>query len=69
MSFLKKGKPRENSKAVNMRNEIKNGSKFVKFSMNIPRQLHEKFRKKSFLDNKDMKDVLMDAIEKYMRAN
>lgn len=68
MSFLKKGKPRENQKVDAMREELKNGAKFVKFSMNIPRPIHEKFRRKSFLENKDMKDVLMDAIAIYLRG-
>ena len=66
MTFLKKGVPRQNAHIDVLRDELKNGSKFVKFSMNIPRSLHEQFRRKSFLDNKDMKDVLMEAIRKYM---
>lgn len=68
MSILKKGKPRENTNVIDMREEIKNGSKFVKFSMNIPRTLHRKFKRKAFLDDKEMKDILMDAIDNYMRS-
>ena len=68
MSFLKKGKPRENPKIEILKKELKNGSKFVKFSMNIPRSIHEKFRRKSFLDDKDMKDILMDKINDYLRS-
>jgi len=68
MTILKKGKPRENNKVDLLKMELNNGSKFVKFSMNIPRSLHKEFRKKCFLEDKDMKDVLLEAIEQYMRT-
>lgn len=67
MTILKKGKPRENNKVELLREELTTGSKFVKFSMNIPRTLHKEFRKKCFLDERDMKDILLEAIEQYMR--
>ena len=68
MTFLKKSVPRENSHIEMLRDELKNGSKFVKFSMNIPRSLHLEFRKKAFLDDKDMKDILTEAIRTYMNT-
>lgn len=67
MTFLK-AKTVKNERTKDLVEEMKQRSKFVKFSMNIPRSLHEKFRRKSFLDDKDMKDVLMEAIDKYMRT-
>lgn len=68
MKYLKKGKPRENNKLDVLRAELSTGSKFVKFSMNIPRSLHKEFRKKCFLEEKDMKDILIEAIKKYMKS-
>lgn len=67
MNLLKKSKPRENEKLVSLSKEIKYGSKFVKFSMNIPRSLHSEFRRKSFLEELDMKDVLINAIVEYLK--
>lgn len=67
MSILKVGKPRENSSRVNLiRDELTQGSKTIKFSMNIPRKLHTDFRRKAFLSDTDMKDILLDAIRKYL---
>lgn len=68
MTTLKKGKPRENNKLDVLRAELSTGSRFVKFSMNIPRSLHKDFRKKCFLEEKDMKDVLLEAIDNYMKS-
>lgn len=69
MSFLKKGKPqgRENEKMDLLREELERGAKFVKFSMNVPRVLHKEFKRKSFLEEKDMKDILMEAIVNYLK--
>lgn len=66
MTILKKGKPRENTRVRELREVLANGSKTVKFSMNIPRQLHQEFRKKAFLEDIDMKDILIEAIRKYV---
>ena len=73
MKILTKGKPRANSgirteRVETLREEMSAGSKTVKFSMNIPRSLHKEFRKKCFLEDKDMKDVLLEAIEQYMKS-
>ncbi len=68
MTILKKGKPRENAKIKKLREELKNGSPTVKFCMNIPRKIHREFKKKAFLAEKDMKDILLEAIRKYMNT-
>lgn len=65
-TILKAGKPRENTRINNIRDELAHGSKTVKFSMNIPRKLHGEFRKKAFLSNIDMKDILLEAIREYL---
>lgn len=66
MTILKRNKPKKNDRIDKLKSELKNGTAYVKFSMNIPRSLHAEFRKKTFLADMDMKDVLMDAIRKYM---
>lgn len=38
----------------------------VMFSMRIPKQLHKEFRMKAFTDDVNMKDILIDAIRKYI---
>jgi hypothetical protein len=40
----------------------------VKYSVNIPKELHEEFRRKAFMEDKDMKDVVLLAIRKYVGA-
>lgn len=66
--ILKKGKPKESKKMKQLKDELTKGSATVKFSMNIPRELHREFRKKTFLAEIDMKDVLLDAIRKYLKS-
>ncbi len=66
MSILKKGKLRQNPTVKQLRDELENGSRFVKFSMNIPRPLHREFKKKCALAEIEMKDILMQAIQKYL---
>lgn len=65
-TILKKGKPRTNEKVEQLRHELINGSKFVKFTMNIPRKLHHDFKVRCTVENLDMKDILIEAIRKYM---
>lgn len=38
----------------------------VKFSINIPRQIHKKLKTASASEGKDMKTVIMDNILKYL---
>lgn len=38
----------------------------LKFSMNIPRQIHKKFKAAACSEGKDMKEILMDNIMKYL---
>jgi hypothetical protein len=38
----------------------------VKFSINIPRQIHKKLKAASASEGKDMKSVIMDNILKYL---
>ena len=38
----------------------------IRYSINIPRELHYKFKEKSFLAGLDMKDVLLKAIVEYL---
>jgi hypothetical protein len=49
--------------------EIKGGIKDLKFSMNIPREIHREFLIQTTIDGIDMKDVLMDAIYQYLRKH
>jgi len=67
MSILNAHKPKENARAEELREEMLNGSKFVKYSLNIPRKLHTAFRQKAFLANTDMKNVLLEAIQRYLK--
>jgi hypothetical protein len=57
-----------NQDEIKCKQTAQTGTSNVKFSMNIPRQLHEQFRKKSFLAGLDMKDVLIEAINNYVRT-
>ncbi len=66
MSILKKGKP-TSTKAEQLREELINGKTTVKFGMNIPRKLHQEFRRKAFLNDIDMKDVLIEAIHAFLK--
>jgi hypothetical protein len=38
----------------------------VKFTMNVPRQIHKKFKTAAASEGKDMKTVIMDNILKYL---
>ena len=65
--ILKVGKPKENARVEEMRDEMLNGSKSVKYSINIPRKLHGEFRKKAFLSSVKMSDILLEAIYDYLK--
>lgn len=49
--------------------KMKEGRGFIKFSMNIPRDIHREFVIKTTMDEIDMKDVLMKAIYEYLRKD
>ena len=55
-------------RVTDIREQILKGSKTVKFSMNMPTDLHRDFRKKAFLEDRDMKDILLEAVRKYMNT-
>lgn len=60
--FLQVGKP----KLEKLREELVEGKKFVKFTLNIPRELHYQFDMKTTKERVRMSDVLREAIHKYM---
>ncbi len=66
MSIMTKGRPRQHLHLDQLTDEIKNGKKNVKFSMNIPAKIHKQFSIKTTVQGIDMKDVLMEAIHKYL---
>jgi hypothetical protein len=66
MSIIKVKKTRLNDERLKkMKNKILN-SDYVKFSMNLPRHIHKRFRIKASIDGVDMKDILMPIILKYI---
>lgn len=66
---LKIKKPHPNSAFLNKLKEgmLKGGC--CKFSMNIPRPIHKKFRIKALKEGKEMKDILMPTILKYIEES
>lgn len=60
---IKKTKPSENLEKVK-KSMIRRGC--LKFSLNIPRAIHRKFKLKALSEGKEMKDVIMPMILKYI---
>lgn len=67
MTFLNADEARieKEKRMERLRKQMQN-SDCVKFSVNIPRQIHKKLKTAASSEGKDMKDVIMDNILKYL---
>lgn len=63
--ILQRKNPREN---IHDRKLSDLADEKTKYSINIPRKLHYQFKRKAFLEDKDMKDIILDAIRKYVSS-
>ncbi len=68
MSILKRGKPTQNEKAKSLRNELVNGSNMIRFSLNMPRNLRDKFKRKAFNNQVNMSDIILKYVREYVSS-
>jgi len=61
---VKKPKPENNQLEKVKRQMIKSGC--LKFSLNIPRSIHRKFKMKALSEGKEMCEVIMPMVLKYI---
>lgn len=66
MSKIEIKKPKEGNDKLDKLKQKMLTSDCVKFSLNIPRHIHTKFKMKAAEDGKEMKDVLLPIILKYI---